>query len=109
MEIVNAAVGDQSGEMPFFEEEGSGETSSLAPGVRLAPGIERTVPVTTLDEELAQSRSRTVDFCKVDAEGFDLRVMKGARSLCRSSESTSSSSSTTLRGRTRAARSRMPW
>jgi FkbM family methyltransferase len=80
VEVVNAAVADQSGELPFFEEEGSGETSSLAPGIRLAPGIERTVPVTTLDEELGRREVAHVDFCKIDAEGFDLRVMKGARS-----------------------------
>lgn len=80
VEVVNAAVGDQSGELTFFEEENCGETSSVVPGPRFAPGIERTVQVTTLDNELGQRGVAHVDLCKIDTEGFDLRIMKGARS-----------------------------
>ena len=75
-ELVDAAVGDQAGEVHFFEETDAGETSSL---VTNAKGHRRRVRMVTLDEELDRLDVEHVDLLKIDAEGYDLHVLRGAR------------------------------
>jgi FkbM family methyltransferase len=76
VEFVEAAVADQPGELDFFEEPEAGETSSL---VRNARGRRRSVRVVTLDDELQRLDIDRVDLLKIDAEGYDLHVLRGAR------------------------------
>lgn len=78
VEIVRAAVGDTSGRARFFMEPAAGETSSLVIGHSQSGAQEIEVLVTTIDEELIKREIDFVDFLKIDAEGYDLRVMKGA-------------------------------
>lgn len=78
VEIVRAAVGDTSGKARFFMEAAAGESSSLVMGHSRLGAQEIEVPVTTIDEELIKREIDFVDFLKIDAEGFDLRVIKGA-------------------------------
>jgi FkbM family methyltransferase len=81
VEIIPAAVGDVQGEILFYEEADAGETSSLVVHHSTGDSVRRSVPLTTLDAELARRNWRCVDFLKVDAEGYDFHVLRGARAL----------------------------
>jgi FkbM family methyltransferase len=78
--IIGAAAGDCAGQLSFYEEPGAGETSSLVAGTSLR-GEERTVQVTTLETEIDRLGWPTVDYLKIDAEGYDFHVLRGARRL----------------------------
>ncbi|HEX3435360.1 MAG TPA: FkbM family methyltransferase [Pseudacidobacterium sp.] len=80
LEIVEAAVGNAPGYLPFFEEAEAGETSSLIGAVSLAKS-DRTVPVTTIDCEIQKRQWREIDYLKIDAEGYDFHVLEGAKEL----------------------------
>jgi FkbM family methyltransferase len=85
LQIMNIAAGDEDGELPFFIDETFDETSSL-----LAPAADHkvrtaSVRVCRLDTELPRLGCDRLDFLKIDAEGFDARVLKGAASLLVSS------------------------
>jgi len=69
------ALGEAEGEITFaFNPDNPGET-------HVAQGGERgpSVPMTTLDALLAGLGVRTVDYLKVDVEGFELPVLRGAQ------------------------------
>lgn len=78
--IIGAAAGDCVAELSFYEEPGAGETSTLVAGTTLR-GEERTVRVTTLETEIDRLGWPTVDYLKIDAEGYDFHVLRGARRL----------------------------
>lgn len=79
--LKNAAAGDASGEAQFFEEYEAGKGSSLVSGFVSTAGFKRTVPVVRLDDEVRALGWERVDFLKIDAEGYDMRVMAGAIEL----------------------------
>jgi len=79
--IIPMAVSDAPGTTTFYEEENAGGTSSCVPGYSKPTARARTVEVTTVDAALAAHGLDHVDVMKVDVEGFDLRVLKGARTL----------------------------
>lgn len=78
IDIIQAAVGDMIGEATFFMEPEAGESSSLVPGFSRPGTTEIKVPMTTIDHEIGKRGLGFVDFMKVDAEGYDLKVLKGA-------------------------------
>ena len=83
LQVVPAAVSDIAGEAQFYVEAGAGETSSLAAwhgDLSIAP---EKVPVVTIDEELDRLGVGHVSLLKIDAEGFDLHVLRGARTALR--------------------------
>lgn len=80
IEIVQAAAGSVPGVMPFFEENEAGETSSLVEGASDF-GKATEVQVTTIDAEIERRSWPSVDFLKIDAEGYDFRVLEGTRRL----------------------------
>jgi FkbM family methyltransferase len=80
-EVVEAAVGAQSSVLKFYEEPDAGLTSSFVAEFSRADALVRDVKVTTLDAELAHRGWEHVDFLKIDTEGFDLNVLKGATEL----------------------------
>ncbi|HEY6138859.1 MAG TPA: FkbM family methyltransferase, partial [Thermoanaerobaculia bacterium] len=82
--VVEAALSDREAEDAlFFEEPGAGETSSLTRGAATAAAVERRVRVTTLDAALAALGIGRIDLLKIDAEGNDLAVLRGAAALLR--------------------------
>lgn len=78
--IVGAAAGDCAGQMSFYEEPNAGELSTLVAGTLLR-GEEHTVQVTTLEAEVDRLGWPTVDYLKIDVEGYDFHVLRGALRL----------------------------
>jgi FkbM family methyltransferase len=81
IDAVDRAVGDTIGSTQFFEEQYAGKGSTIVSQFTRTPGSVRSVDVTTLDGEIARRNWEHVDFLKIDAEGYDLRVLKGASAL----------------------------
>ena len=77
------AVGDAPGELEFFEERAAGKGSSLVAGFSSVETFKRSVGVVRLDDEIATAGWDRIDFLKIDAEGYDLRVLTGAQGLLR--------------------------
>ncbi len=76
--LIEAAAGDAPGELIFVEERDAGKGSTLVPGLGRIKGVQRSVRVTTVDAELARLGWANADFLKIDAEGYDARVIRGA-------------------------------
>jgi hypothetical protein len=77
--VIRKAISDFCGRAPFFEEPNTGLSSSLAQ-TWAQPGAERTeIEVSTLDASLADWGG--ADYVKIDAEGHDLAVIRGAAGL----------------------------
>ena len=81
LDLVNKAISDQVGEVVFYDEDGAGETSSMAAKANLRPSIARRVECSTLSAELSQRDVQRIDLLKVDVEGFDLHVLRGAGAM----------------------------
>lgn len=79
--VVERALSDHSAESErFYELPDGGNTSSFSPPAE--PGaVETAVVVSTLDAEAERLGLEQVDLLKVDAEGYDLSVLRGARRL----------------------------
>ncbi|PZW46765.1 FkbM family methyltransferase [Humitalea rosea] len=86
--LVQKALGDTSGTLSLFDFA-SGDGSTQASLSRDAIGIfdsqivEHQIVCTTLDDYLRDEGIGTVDFLKIDTEGFDLNVLKGAAAAIR--------------------------
>jgi len=82
--IENTAIGSKEGEEIFFSVRGrsAGYSGLRPPEVKAAT---RPIPVrvTTLDSYLRQYSLGSVDFIKIDVEGGELDVFKGAVDLLR--------------------------
>lgn len=74
VEIVGAAVSDKSGEARLYLSDSMGNHSLAAENAASARHVD--VPVTTIDEHFGGAR---VDILKIDVEGFDVHVLRGAR------------------------------
>jgi FkbM family methyltransferase len=79
--IVQKAVADQPGQMNLYSDRaGSGLASFYKRSETYvdAPTQAELVPVTTIDDELEAHGLDHVDFMKIDVEGAELRVLRGA-------------------------------
>jgi FkbM family methyltransferase len=81
---VNAAMGAASGRLQLFDfagADGSTQASLDEAAVKFFGGetIAHDVAVTTIDEFMAEQGIAEIDLLKIDTEGFDLAVLKGAR------------------------------
>ena len=81
LEIIDAALSDHTGETEFFESSANDQLSSLSAVNAGGGSTARRVRVTTLDREL-EHRGQ-ISFLKVDTEGHDYFVLRGARGLLR--------------------------
>jgi len=75
------AMGSQAGTATIYLTPHSTTSSMIAPDDSVGS---ETVPVTTLSDFAEREAIAKVDLLKVDAEGFDLEVLRGAESLLRS-------------------------
>lgn len=89
--LVEKAVGDHDGHVSFYLEDLSGQNNSMIPqypgltssfesAARRASVREVTVELVTLDSHIAATGQRP-DFLKIDVEGAELGVLKGAHDL----------------------------
>lgn len=81
LRTIDAAAGDRITTMSFLEEPNAGKGSTLAPGLGRIGGTEHSVSVTTLDAVTSELGWPRADMVKIDAEGYDARVLRGARGL----------------------------
>lgn len=82
VEAFNIALADQSGEVELFTYEAD-QINSLTPTSRFAVrfgkiGKPMPIQVSTIDEFCCLHGIKTIDVLKVDTEGCELNVLKGA-------------------------------
>ncbi len=80
---ITAGAGDQSGSLPFAVSCRD-DSSSFVPGQRKDQSASLQLPlvrVMTLNEIAAESGAPPPDMVKIDAEGFDLKVLAGGSEL----------------------------
>ena len=77
------ALGSEAGEQTFNEHEASTMSSFLASGKDYEPGPVSTyqMRIDTIDDYCARESIDHVDVLKIDTQGFDLEVIKGAESM----------------------------
>ena len=82
LSIFQMALSDSVGVANFHMESNSGETSSLVRHHSQVDAQVVQIQTTTLDAAIKRfGDAQRIDLVKIDAEGFDLRVLKGASEL----------------------------
>ena len=85
--VIPLGVGAQSGSLDLFYNPDSPELASFSKEVNAISYVDNQasikVQVVSLDEFAAQSRLTRVDFIKIDTEGYELEVLKGAERVLR--------------------------
>lgn len=81
VKVIKQPVSEQPGEMSFFEEPDAGKTSSLVKGYSNPSAFEKKLIVTTIDDEAKKYALPIINLLKIDAEGYDFYVMRGATEL----------------------------
>ena len=76
--IIEAAAGEAPGTADFYAAKWNGMGRLGAPNSGLKETERFTVPVTTVDEQVAQT-GLVPDFILIDVEGFEIVVLEGAR------------------------------
>ena len=79
VQVIQKAISDFCGRAPFFEEPNTGLGSSLVQSWACREAQQTEIEVTTLDAVLADWGG--ADYVKIDAEGHDLAVIRGASKL----------------------------
>jgi len=84
----NIALGDTNDRLKFYDRSDSVEGSTHASiyreviaGIHSQSPIEIEVEVKTLDSFCSENNITKIDFLKIDTEGHELAVLKGARNL----------------------------
>ena len=80
---VHAGAGDKPGSLPFtIRERDDASNFSASEKEAQAAGLKRTtVEIRTLDEIVASGEFPVPEMVKIDAEGFDLKVLAGGTGL----------------------------
>lgn len=88
LHVIEQALSDEDGEITLFEGAGNAMVSSTTVHEHLAHRAaeddvtSRNVPTTTIDSFIAQ-KGRVPDLLKIDVEGAELSVLKGAAGTLR--------------------------
>ncbi|BAZ01851.1 hypothetical protein NIES37_58580 [Tolypothrix tenuis PCC 7101] len=84
-QICNLALSDCAGMSDFYEQPNKGQMSSLIQNFTETYSgqisFKRRVVISTLDREIHSIGWKQIDFLKIDTEGYDLKVIQGARLL----------------------------
>jgi FkbM family methyltransferase len=86
VELLNVALGSEIGEKMMFEYDFS-PINSLLPNAQFAVRFSKDaskqiqVDCTTIDRFCSDRRIKKIDILKIDTEGFDFDVLKGATSM----------------------------
>ena len=87
VQVSAMGLGDEIGSMELFDYSGhpGSQHATFLQGVidKVHGGNARSqrVPIGTIDGYCAERRIDHIDFLKIDAEGFDLHVLRGARRM----------------------------
>ena len=81
IKLYNLALGDEAGQMPFTVFNDWSVNDSLLKPAWSSPANSVTVSVATLDQFCEQQSIEGIDWLKIDTQGYDLRVLRGAQSL----------------------------
>lgn len=83
IEAIRSAVGEKNTtmSMQIFDRANSSWNSFAIPDSTIKPVSTQTVPVITLDTFAEQKKLGEIGFVKIDVEGFELSVLKGASRL----------------------------
>ncbi len=81
VEISRLALADRAGMLPFIEEPEGGELSSLVTRDQAAASVSAAVETSTLDDQMRIRGIDRIDLLKIDAESYDLHVLRGATQL----------------------------
>lgn len=86
--LVNKAVADQTGALKLYDfrsEDGSTQASLSQSAVALYSSdlVEHVVDCTTVDAFMAEAGLDRIELLKIDTEGHDLSVLKGAQAALR--------------------------
>jgi FkbM family methyltransferase len=88
VELLNCAVGAEAGRLSLYDfrhDDGSTQASLSEAAVALyaADIVEHQVTCTTVDAFMAEAGLERIGFLKIDTEGHDLSVLKGASQALR--------------------------
>ena len=80
--IWNYVLGSTNGELSFFENSNSNMSSFLKLG-EVGWGTEKksVAKITTVDEFCSKHKINTIDILKINTQGFELEVLKGAKNI----------------------------
>ncbi len=77
---VNAGASDKSGTLPFYPCQYRDDSSTFV-GAEGNPSNTISVEVISLDDLLVRYKLPVPELVKIDTEGFDLKVLQGAKTL----------------------------
>jgi FkbM family methyltransferase len=77
--LENLALGDQEGTLPFQVTKDHSVNDSLLEPVWDAQAKSVPVPVSTLVRYCQQHHIESIDYLKIDTQGYDLKVLQGRR------------------------------
>jgi FkbM family methyltransferase len=77
--VNNFALSDKAGKIEFYEQDNAGEMSSAIEKWANGPCKTIEVTTTTIDAELSRLNIDLLSYVKIDTEGFDLKVLQGAK------------------------------
>jgi FkbM family methyltransferase len=81
--LNNCGVGSQKSEMEFVESTLSEMSSFLQPGPQIWGAVKQRikVPITTVDDYSVEKRIERIQLLKIDTQGFEFEVIKGAHRM----------------------------
>lgn len=75
---VQAALGAEPGEMSFYDDPATPASSHMATGDTYVRTSDHRVKVMTVDQFVSEQGLTTLDLIKIDVEGFEIDVLRGA-------------------------------
>lgn len=80
--VIRAGAGDRSGEALLYLTESLGSSTLTDSGMLESNTLEKEqVPIITIDEFAETAAVKKVDFIKIDTEGYEKQILKGAQKV----------------------------